>query len=144
MMQTYIGVKMVEAEPMTFGEYRQSLGWIVPEGMDPDKEGYKVKYHPDGHVSWSSKDVFEAVYFPIERDDELTEDDVRIFINMGKESCEMDAGKTVVTVRCPTEWKEYEVWSSCDHRRTCSAGNIKENIWKHLAFVMAWAKYGLK
>lgn len=46
-MKKYIGVKLIEAEPMT----------------NKDKEGYKVVY-PDGYVSWSPKEVFEKAYSP--------------------------------------------------------------------------------
>ena len=45
-MRQYIGTKIVHAEPM------EKNG----------REGYKVVYSPDGYVSWSPKDVFEAVY----------------------------------------------------------------------------------
>ena len=44
-MKTYIGTKIVQAEP---------------ERKD-GQEGYKVVYE-DGYVSWSPKDVFERCY----------------------------------------------------------------------------------
>lgn len=44
-MKTYIGTKVIQAEPLD------------REGV----EGYKILY-PDGHVSWSPKDVFENAY----------------------------------------------------------------------------------
>lgn len=44
-MNTYIGVKVIQAEPQ------------VKDGRD----GYKVLY-PDGYVSWSPQAVFEEAY----------------------------------------------------------------------------------
>jgi len=44
-MKTYIGVKIIKAEP------------IEKDG----KPGYKVKYK-DGYESWSPKEVFEEAY----------------------------------------------------------------------------------
>lgn len=46
-MKKYLGVKIVEAEPMY--------------STDKEKEGYKVVYE-DGYVSWSPKEVFEKAY----------------------------------------------------------------------------------
>lgn len=48
MTQFYIGCKQVEA-------------WPEEKGGLP---GYAVKY-PDGHVSWSPKDVFERAHLPM-------------------------------------------------------------------------------
>jgi hypothetical protein len=49
-MKTYIGVKIVEAEPQS----SVKSGQIAVEG-------YKVIY-PDGYTSWSPKATFEAAY----------------------------------------------------------------------------------
>ena len=59
-MSKFIGVKMVEAVPMTASEalqkdYRvRQNGTIIP----PTTEGYEVIYE-DGYKSWCPKDVFE-------------------------------------------------------------------------------------
>lgn len=60
-MQKYIGVKQVEAKPMTRGHYNDYRGWTVPEGENPADEGYLVK-HSDNYVSWIAKDDFEKTY----------------------------------------------------------------------------------
>ena len=60
-MQKYIGVKQVEAKPMTRGEYNDYRGWTVPEGENPNDEGYVVKYE-DGYVTWSPIEVFNKEY----------------------------------------------------------------------------------
>ena len=54
MTQHYVGTKQIVA-------------W--PQEKD-GKAGYAVKY-PDGYVSWSPKDVFEAAYLPMGHVDSL-------------------------------------------------------------------------
>jgi poly(3-hydroxybutyrate) depolymerase len=55
-MPKYIGVKLVEATPMTHGEFRDAKGHDVPD--HPGDEGYMVVY-PDGYESWCPKAQFE-------------------------------------------------------------------------------------
>lgn len=57
----YIGVKQVEAKPMTRGDYNDYRGWTVPADENPNDEGYMVKY-ADDYVSWSPKETFEKSY----------------------------------------------------------------------------------
>jgi hypothetical protein len=66
-MQQYIGIKNVEAEPMTRGEYNEHRGWESPEGEDQDVEGYHVVY-PDGYESWSPKEQFDEANTPVPAD----------------------------------------------------------------------------
>ena len=74
-MKQYIGVKMINAQPMTRGSYNALRGWIVPSDEDPYDEGFLVEYidggkanHQDfkGYISWSPKEVFENAYKPTE------------------------------------------------------------------------------
>ena len=51
MTQYYVGVKIIEA-------FEQEKNGVA---------GYGVKY-PDGYVSWSPKEQFERVYFPMGQD----------------------------------------------------------------------------
>ena len=60
-MQKYIGVKKVEAEPMTRGDYNSFKGWTIPDNENPNDEGYLVKYSDD-YISWSPKKQFEEAY----------------------------------------------------------------------------------
>lgn len=69
-MEKYIRTHIVEAEPMTRGEYHKSRGWAekgwnMPEGATPEDEGYKVVYK-DGYVSWCPKASFEESGRPID------------------------------------------------------------------------------
>lgn len=70
-MNRYIGVKQINAMPMTREEYNEFRGWQVPQDENPDDAGYLVEYvdggqsnHTDfaGYISWSPKDVFERAY----------------------------------------------------------------------------------
>lgn len=57
-MRRYLGVKIVEAKPMTRGEYTGARGWLIPTDENPADAGYLVTY-PDGYVSWCPKKQFE-------------------------------------------------------------------------------------
>ena len=60
----YIGIKQLDAIPMTRGGYNEYRGWTLPANENGEDKGYMVTY-PDGYVSWSPKDIFEAAYRPM-------------------------------------------------------------------------------
>lgn len=60
-MKDYIGTKMIQAKPMTRGDYNKYRGWQIPADENPEDEGYLVKYK-DGYESWSPKETFEEAY----------------------------------------------------------------------------------
>ena len=69
--ELFIGTKILRAVEMTLGDYNILQGWELPEGQDPETEGYLVEYldggqpnHPDfsGYISWSPEEVFEKAY----------------------------------------------------------------------------------
>jgi hypothetical protein len=70
-MKTYIGTKIIKAQPMTRAYYNALRGWTVPADENGEDEGYLVEYtdggkpnHPlhDGYISWSPKEQFEGAY----------------------------------------------------------------------------------
>lgn len=63
-MEKFIGIKKIDAEPMTRGTYNEFRGWTIPKDENPADEGYKVKYS-DNYVSWSPKKAFEEAYSKI-------------------------------------------------------------------------------
>lgn len=72
-MKQYIGVKVINAKPMTRAEYNTFRGWELPADENGADEGYLVEYVDGGrgntdlyagYVSWSPKDVFERAYKP--------------------------------------------------------------------------------
>ena len=66
-MSKFIGVKMVEAVPMTASEALQKDYRVGQNGniISPTTKGYEVTY-PDGYKSWCPKDVFEEANRPID------------------------------------------------------------------------------
>ncbi|MCA8017750.1 DUF2829 domain-containing protein [Burkholderia metallica] len=73
-MQRHVGVKLINAKPMSRGEYNALRGWSVPTDENPADDGYLVEYVDggapntaqfDGYVSWSPKEVFERAYRPV-------------------------------------------------------------------------------
>lgn len=74
-MKQYAGTKLLLAIPLTLGAYNTIRGWVMPEGEDPDANGYLVEYqdggksnHPafDNYISWSPVDVFQNAYRPVD------------------------------------------------------------------------------
>lgn len=66
-----IGVKLINAIPMSRAEYNDLRGWVLPFDENGEDAGYLVEYldggkanHPDfvGYISWSPADVFEKAY----------------------------------------------------------------------------------
>jgi hypothetical protein len=74
-MNTFIGVKLVKAKPMTRLEYNNFRGWVLPGDENGDDAGFLVEYVDGGkantesfagYVSWSPADVFERAYRPVD------------------------------------------------------------------------------
>ena len=72
-MKTYIGTKIIQAEPAIRIDGKvYSPDEILPEDTDVEV-GYRVRY-PDGYESWSPRDVFEAAYMPVLNNPQLKTD----------------------------------------------------------------------
>jgi hypothetical protein len=74
-MKRYIGVKEINAKPMTRREYNDFRGWDLPANENGDDKGFLVEYidggspnTPEfmGYVSWSPSEVFERAYRPFD------------------------------------------------------------------------------
>ena len=72
-MQQYIGVKLINATPITRAAYNAFRGWELPADENGDDKGYLVEYIDggkanteefEGYVSWSPADVFDRAYRP--------------------------------------------------------------------------------
>lgn len=71
MNQTYIGTKIIRAEPMTRASYNDFRGWKLPDDEEGADAGYLVEYTDGGkpnvpthagYVSWSPAEQFDAAY----------------------------------------------------------------------------------
>lgn len=79
-MAKFIGVKMIEAVPMTAREANDKGYRIGNHSFE--EEGYEVTY-PDGYKSWTPKDVADAAYYPLSENNDGTKilkEDVENFI----------------------------------------------------------------
>jgi hypothetical protein len=78
-MKKYLGVKLIEAEPMTREYFNaEKANSDVMDGSQ-ETEGYKVVY-PDGYVSWSPKEVFEKAYLNVGDNNTIIEQNINDFI----------------------------------------------------------------
>lgn len=131
-MQKYIGVKRIEARPMTRGDYNTYRGWQIPADENPADEGYLVKYR-DGYESWSPKEAFEEAYvvedvspllatvFDMKSPDykkrfEAEYRQLRIRYEGLKRMCEKwDAGKLDFTPTCPRTIYDKQMAAMADY-----------------------------
>ena len=88
-MKNYISVKMIKAE--------SCKAWKDFKGHKEGDEGYKI-YYPDGYVSWCPKDIFEAQYLEMQKEDTVTQEDVSNFIDK-VESCQIGEKTTLTQVK---------------------------------------------
>ena len=72
-MKQFIGVKLINAQPMTRLQYNVLRGWVLPSNENGADDGFLVEYLDGGapnlegyagYVSWSPKEVFERAYRP--------------------------------------------------------------------------------
>lgn len=148
-MSKFIGVKMVEAVPMTASE-AINKGYRIGNSI-PDAIGYEVIY-PDGYKSWCPKDVFEASYYQIQDNngDMIYRNDVEGFVDKS-ETVKLGQKTTLVTLNCLTGF-EIHGQSSCvkpeNYNQSIGEEYAKDDaikvIWGHLGFVLQWARNGLK
>lgn len=148
-MKTYLGVKMLEAGPMSLGEYNKFRGWKIPDNENPETEGYLVKY-ADGYVSWSPRDAFESAYLALENPTKITPTEVEAFL-LPAEASKIDEKTTLVKMNTVTGFVQYETSSCVDPENynhavgiEVASNSIKERIWPMLGFVLQWGMCGLK
>ena len=148
-MKSYLGVKILMAEPKTLGDYSVLRGWTIPDNEDPDREGYLVQY-PDGYEIWSPKEAFESAYLPLENPTKITPSEIDTFV-LPSEDSQLDEKTTLVKINTVTGFVQYEV-SSCvdpanyDHALgvELASKRIKDRLWPMLGFVLQWGMRGLK
>ena len=154
-MQKYIGTKLIEASPMSLGEYNVYRGWKIPDNENPEKEGYLVRY-PDGYESWSPKEIFDQAYLAVEDNKELPSG-VSIGPKMVKEFISSIETKTMgektTVVRCVLR-NGFEIWetSTCvDPKNYCQKigeqicmERIESKIWELLGFMLQTAWHGIR
>ena len=145
-----IGIKMVDLVPMRASMALQH-GYKTGDAH-PDDMGYEITY-PDGYKSWTPKEVADAAYFPLNPANDGTKilkEDVEKFITnvevmtMGKKTTVVNAhtltGFDVIKHSSCVDPKNY----SKELGKEYAMEEVVNTIWKHLGFVLQWAKNGLK
>jgi len=149
-MKRYIGVKLIEAAPMTRGDYNNYRGWTILANENPADEGYLV-YYTDDYISWSPKGVFDGAYHEIEgQNNSISQRDVDNFI-VDIKSLQFGDKTTVVKATLANGYVLVES-SSCvdianfsmDAGREICIEKIKDKVWALLGFLLQCANKGLK
>lgn len=159
-MNTYIGTKLVEAEPV----YRCIDGrWNVSFIRDPEKafpcypsveEGYRILY-PDGYESWCPKETFDRYYLQLTPNSEAKTDQPSISQKMVDdfiaETWTDTLGEKTTVVRAVLQ-NGFEIVesSSCVSPenydeivgRNICLDKIKDKIWTLLGFLLQTAVNG--
>ena len=140
-MKNYISVKMIKAEPCK--------AWKDFKGHMTGDEGYKI-YYPDGYVSWCHKDIFEAQYLELEKENTISQSDVDNFISkveaikMGDKTTVVQAtfknGFSMVSGSSCVEPKNFDM----EIGKQCCMEKIKDHVWGFLGFLLQSAKNGFK
>lgn len=148
MLKRYVGVKLVDAEPMNLGEYNKMRGWKIPEDENPKEEGYKIMY-PDGYVSWSPKEIFEKFYMQVGSNNTVTQELVDSFIKdvevftLGAKTTVVNAtminGFNIVASSACVDISNYNEQIG---KEICLE-HIKNDLWKLLGFVLQTGFNGL-
>lgn len=148
-MSKFIGVKMIEAVPMTTREANDKGYRIGNHSFEED--GYEVTY-TNGYKSWSPAKEFEKAYYKLEdpAGDVLKENDIKRFIKGIENVVKVGTKTTNTTLTCLTGF-EVHSQAACVKPENFdlnvgSNARIKaeDKIREGLEFVRQWAKYGLK
>ena len=141
MIRNYISVKLIKAEPCK--------AWKDFKGHMTGDEGYKI-YYPDGYVSWCPKDIFEAQYLEMQKEDTVTQEDVSNFIDK-VESCQIGEKTILTQVKLKNNFTIEETSSPIDAKnfdmkigeQICMK-KIENKVWDFLGFLWLCAKCGFK
>ena len=146
-MKSYIGTKLIEAELCP--------AWKDAGNHKTGDPGYKIVY-PDGYVSWSPKDVFEAAYLELTHNEHLRTDKPSISQQMVDdfvaEQHVMTMGDKTTVVRVVLR-NGFEIMesSACVSKENYDEAlgaqicmkKIKDKVWFLLGFLLQTAVHGV-
>jgi hypothetical protein len=147
-MKKYIGVKEIQATPMTRGEYNKHRGWTLPADENGEDEGY-LKDDGNGHQQWDPKEVFDKAYFEVSGGSKINIEDVDRF--MGEVTAtQIDPKTTLVSCNSLTGFTQHATSPCVDPANYDEAlgkkygtEKLRDAYWHCLGFVLQWAKNGL-
>lgn len=144
-----IGIKMVELQPMTAKEANDKGYKIGNHSFE--EEGYEVTY-PDGYKSWTPKDVADAAYYLLSKNNDGTKilkEDVENFIT-NVDVTTIGEKTTVVNAHTRSGFNMVHHSSCVDPKnyseelgKQYAMEEVVDDLWAHLGFVLQWAKYGI-
>lgn len=144
-----IGIKMVELQPMTAREANDKGHRIGNHSFE--EKGYEVTY-PDGYKSWTPKDVADAAYYKLSKDNDGTKvlkEDVENFIT-DVDVTTIGEKTTIVNAHTRSGFDTVRHSSCVDPKnyseelgKQYAMEEVINSLWSHLGFVLQWAKYGL-
>lgn len=145
-----IGIKMVDLVPMTAREANDKGHRIGEHSFET--EGYEVTYG-DGYKSWCPKEVADAAYFRLSPENDGTKvlkEDVENFVT-NVEVMTVGEKTTVVNAHTLTGFDMIRHSSCVDPKnyneelgKQYALEVVTDDLWRHLGFVLQWAKFGLK
>ena len=146
-----IGIKMVELTPMN-SIAAEELGYKTNNTRDYLKaiSGYEVTY-PDGYKSWCPKHVVDAAYFILDdkEGNKITDKDLDNFIVKGT-SIKLGEKTAVVLDTTITGFDTIGTSACVDSNNynqeigdEIAREEIRNKMWRHLGFILQWAKYGI-
>lgn len=144
-----IEIKMVELQPMTAKEANDKGYKIGNHSFE--EEGYEVTY-PDGYKSWTPKDVADAAYYSLSKNNDGTKilkEDVENFIT-NVDVTTIGEKTTVVNAHTRSGFNMVHHSSCVDPKnyseelgKQYAMEEVVDDLWAHLGFVLQWAKYGI-
>lgn len=147
-MQKFIGVRLVDAQPMTRGEYNTLRGWTLPADEDPKDPGYLVRAK-SGQTNWFPQAEFVKEHMAIVgEDNKVSQKDVDAFIKQihvsELEPNDIGTKVTTVTVTLANGFTLTETSACVDPKNhdpeiglMCCMEKIEDKIWFLLGFLMS-------
>jgi hypothetical protein len=151
--RAYVGVMQSDATSMTWGQFLKFKGQTIQESDCAEAKGYYAQFTLGGvvfHSSWFTKEVFERSNFQIEGPRKISEKDTDAFI----------LGETVDTIGNRHAMLTMDTLSGFELADTCSCASpetyseneqadcirtrLRDQLTRHLGFVLQWARNGLK
>lgn len=152
----FIRTELVDAEPMTRGEYNNYRGWTIPADENPEDKGYMLT-HPDGNINWTSEYKFQRSYLEMIVNSDLKTDAPSISQEMVddfiKEVEVTTLGEKTTVVRAvlkngfeiveSSACVSVENYDEAYGTEICMK-KIKDKIWMLLGFLLQTAVNGVK
>lgn len=154
-MKSFINTRLINAKPMTLGEYNKFKGWEIPKGEDPTIDGYLIDCG-NRYTTWWPGAQFKKYCLEVEDNKNLPSGvsvGPKMVEDFIKEIHSETIGDKTTLVRVVLK-NGFEIIesSSCVDKANYSESigieiclnKIKDKIWHLLGFLMQTAYKGVK